>query len=890
MMKTDEKPLPRGNADGAGANGVVAQNDLPDNSISQMKENFKGSVDFNIDMLKNVKGSNGQYSARCPAHDDRQNSLSVKIDRDRVLLHCFAGCQTEDILRALNLSFSTLFFNKKETRNKKIRKPKRNIRNVDSRILISSISNRDIRNVDSTSLMFESENLMQSRDIKIVDNDIRNLDSTSLIPELKNLIYDDNIRKVDSTILISESENLIIDNSNSDIRNVDSTFLISELENQILSPDIRKVESTSLISQFKKLISTIGYQYFDPFGSLAYTKKRYDYSDGSKSFAFFAPDGHRGVKGISRMPYNLPAVMGAEVVYFVEGEKAADAVNMAGRVGTSLDAGANSKWLPEYTQYFSGKQVIILPDNDDAGIKYARRIAGQLPGSKIIMLPRLADKGDIYDWLNAGHNIAEIDDLPEADFEDTPPAQPLTIPLGFIPINPFETPESRRRYRWNDIGVGNLFADCFKDISRFVPEAKAWYVYDGRVWRQDVGGVNAAQQAKLLTDYMLDCRRYLEDEQRESWITFVSSLMKKRARDTMLADAASVYPVSIMDFDRDPYLFNCQNYTIDLRDFNYREHRPDDFLSKISNVVFDADAHCERWDKFIGEVMKGNVDTARFLQKALGYTLTGDTSQECFFILYGSTTRNGKGTTMETILHMLGDYGRTAQPETVAQKLNTHGGGPSEDVARLKGARFVNMSEPEKGLRLNSALVKQITGGDTVTARFLHQNSFEYKPEYKLFISTNHLPRVTDDSIFASGRVKLIPFERHFSENEQDKGLKGFFKQEENISGIFNWLAKGLSLLQAEGLKQPRAVSDATNTYREESDIIGLFIKECLEAKQNSDTLLKEIHAAYTDWCDEYGYTRPISSQSLSAELRRKGIEVKKGNMNKSYVLNYGII
>jgi len=457
-------------------------------------------------------------------------------------------------------------------------------------------------------------------------------------------------------------------------------------------------------------------------------------------------------------------------------------------------------------------------------------------------------------------------------------------------INPFETPETRQRYDWNDIGVGNLFADTYKNLCRYVPEAKAWYVYDGRVWRMDMGGVTVAQYAKDLIYYMLDCRKFIDNDQvSEAWIDFVAKRMKKPARDTMLADAASVYPVSILEFDKNPHIYNCQNCTLDLRSFTMHKHRASDFLSKISNVTFDKNAKCDRWESFINEIMRGDAETAKFLQKALGYTLIGDTSEECFFILYGSTTRNGKGTTMETTLHIMGDYGRTAQPETIAQKQTANGGGPSEDIARLKGARFVNMSEPDKGLRLNSALVKQITGGDTVTARFLHQNSFEYRPEYTLFINTNHLPRVTDDSIFASGRVKLIPFERHFKENEQDKGLKTFFKQPENMSGIFNWFIEGLKLMQVEGLQQPSAVMSATSQYREESDTIGLFVRECMVEVKHEKTLIKDVYAEYEKWCEGYGYNS-LNKNNLTTELRRKGMTIKNADKNKVYLFGYGII
>jgi putative DNA primase/helicase len=521
---------------------------------------------------------------------------------------------------------------------------------------------------------------------------------------------------------------------------------------------------------------------------------------------------------------------------------------------------------------------------------YANKIALALPGSKIIKLPDLSKGGDVYDWLRQGRTMAEIDEFPTIEPEMPEPEISINNIPHFLEINPFESTENKQRYRWEDIGTANLFADAYKNICRYCPEAKSWYIYDGRVWRIDVGGVVTAQCGKALTYYMLDCRKYLnDDEQRESWIKYVAKRIQKKSRDIMLADAATVYPISIHEFDKDPYLFNVQNGTLDLRTFTLRPHNPDDFLSKIANVIFDKNARCERWERFIQEIMQDDGDKAQFLQKALGYALTGDTSEECFFIFYGNTTRNGKGTTAETTLHILGDYGRTAQPETIAQKQNSSGGAPSEDVARLKGARFVNMSEPEKGLRLNSALVKSMTGGDTITARFLHQNSFEFRPEYKLYINTNHLPRVNDDSIFASGRVKLIPFERHFPENEQDKGLKAFFRQPENKSGIFNWLLAGLKILKSDGLKQPQSVRDATAQYRADSDVIGQFISECLAETRNMNTPLKNIHARYEEWCNDYGH-RPLNSHNLATELRRKGKQVKNGAKNKIYLFDHSIL
>lgn len=212
----------------------------------------------------------------------------------------------------------------------------------------------------------------------------------------------------------------------------------------------------------------------------------------------------------------------------------------------------------------------------------------------------------------------------------------------------------------------------------------------------------------------------------------------------------------------------------------------------------------------------GDAELGTYLQKALGYALSGDTSEECFFVLYGPKSRNGKSTLMETIMHIMGDYGKSVQPETIGKR-HTSGSSPNEDIARLVGARLVNIAEPDKQLVLSVATVKTLTGNDTITARFLHENSFAFKPQFKMFVNTNHLPRATDNTIFASGRVKVIPFERHFSPTEQDKTLKITLTKPQHLSGILNWLIQGYNLFQAQRLVPPPVVEQATAEYRQDN-------------------------------------------------------------------------
>lgn len=161
---------------------------------------------------------------------------------------------------------------------------------------------------------------------------------------------------------------------------------------------------------------------------------------------------------------------------------------------------------------------------------------------------------------------------------------------------------------------------------------------------------------------------------------------------------------------------------------------------KLADVEYIPKCRSERWNQFIDEITCGDKALARFIQKIFGYALTGDTQHECFFILYGATSRNGKGTLCETFLRMVGDYGRTASPESIAQKKFSDSRSPSEDIAKLAGTRFVNMSEPDKKMILSSALVKTLTGNDTISARFLGENSFDFRSQFKMVVGTNHLP------------------------------------------------------------------------------------------------------------------------------------------------------
>ena len=431
------------------------------------------------------------------------------------------------------------------------------------------------------------------------------------------------------------------------------------------------------------------------------------------------------------------------------------------------------------------------------------------------------------------------------------------------------SPAENDRYPWNDIGNGRLFADVFKEIARFVPERKQWFIYDGTRWVPDTGALKAMELCKDLADALMRYALDIHDEhKRKSYIDYCRKWQSRHVRITILCDAQSVYPIPMQEFDRDKDLLNCANGTIDLNSMRFRDHNPEDRLTKIIPVEYIPGARNERFDRFISEIMSGDMQRARFLQKSIGYALGGDTRFECMFFLYGATTRNGKGTLMESILRVMGDYGKSVRAETLAQRHNVNNQAPSEDLARLAGVRLANIAEPSRGMVLNAAQVKNMTGNDTINARFLHENSFDFEPQFKIYVNTNYLPAITDTTMFTSERVLIIPFDKHFESWEQDKTLKDAFRKPEVQSAILNWLLEGYRLLQTEGFLPPQSVLDATQAYYHDSDKVGQFAEDCLIPDPNAETKTSALYEAYRSWCIQNGCYAE-NNRNFIAELRK---------------------
>lgn len=322
-------------------------------------------------------------------------------------------------------------------------------------------------------------------------------------------------------------------------------------------------------------------------------------------------------------------------------------------------------------------------------------------------------------------------------------------------------------------------------------------------------------------------------------------------------------PIVPEKLDRDPWLLNVQNGILNLRTGEMDRHNAHLYITKLAPVKYDPDATCPMWLSFLDRVMVGNKDLVVFLQQAVGYALTGDVGEQTLFIPYG-TGANGKSTFTETIAALLGDYALQTPAETLLMKRNDS---IPNDIARLKGARFVYAVESEQNRRMAEAFVKQITGGDTVTARFLHAEFFEFRPECKLFLATNHKPTIRGQDHAIWRRIKLIPFNVRIPEEEQDRRLKQKLKTE--LSGILNWALEGCFDWIRNGLFFPEQVQIATQEYRDRMDVLADFLYERCDVDVPDGILSSDLYRAYKTWCDDSG-ERSVSQTKFSLMLEER--------------------
>lgn len=438
--------------------------------------------------------------------------------------------------------------------------------------------------------------------------------------------------------------------------------------------------------------------------------------------------------------------------------------------------------------------------------------------------------------------------------------------------------------KMNDLTLARLFSDVLEDRVRYNATAKEWFYYNGKVWKRDTETMIVESYTKTFFQALqVYSAKHIEDTE---YLRFIAKYGNRPNRRRIIEDARDFNFVEAEDFDRDPMLFNCQNCVIDLRTGNQQDHDSELLLSKISNVIYEPGIISDDFDRFMHEIMQDDQGKIDYLQKIFGYCLTGENTQEECYLFYGPSTRNGKSTLLDVMGHLFGDYALNIQPETLAMK-DKNSRSASGDIARLDGCRLLHMSEPPKRMKLDAALLKNLLGRDPITARHIYEREFEFVPVFKLLINTNHLPLIMDDSLFTSGRIKVIQFDRHFEPEEQDPRLKSRLKSKGNISGIFNWILDGLKQYQGAGeiLIEPETVASATEDYRYKSDKIQNYIDDCLVYMPGMNTSIKDAYDIFSKWCDLNGFGTENKGNFLD-EIKTRNLYAKTGTINGRTVRN----
>ena len=429
--------------------------------------------------------------------------------------------------------------------------------------------------------------------------------------------------------------------------------------------------------------------------------------------------------------------------------------------------------------------------------------------------------------------------------------------------------------RMTESGMADRFLYLNGDQVFFVDDYKHWHVWKGTHWRKD----NRREVFKLAHDMVIEMYKLgmaISDEKaRSRFMSFVAS-WDRVSRLRGILEHSSHYPkiAKVPDeLDSDKMLLNTLSGTIELDTMTFREHRQSDFISRVANAHFIPEAECPTWHAFLDRVVPDHGMQA-FLQTAIGYSLTGDTSEQCLFILYG-TGANGKSTFLETIAAMLGDYATHTVVDTLLIK---QGNQIPNDVAALKGSRFVYSMESESGKRLAESLVKALTGGDTISARYLYGEFFSYVPSFKLWLGTNHRPVVKGQDYAIWRRIRLIPFEQVIPPEEQDRHMVDKLRKE--LPGILVWALEGLEEWKRNGLFIPEAVQMATAAYKDEMDILADFLASYCDVDVPDETPAQELFARYKEWATENN-ERVMSQRFLGLKLDERGfVKVRKSSGN----------
>jgi putative DNA primase/helicase len=612
---------------------------------------------------------------------------------------------------------------------------------------------------------------------------------------------------------------------------------------------------------------------------------RFD-QDGKKQFRPVHPDAsgwHLGDPPGKLPLYHLDELAAADTIVVAEGEKCADLVKGLGLTATTSAHGSQAPRKTDWSP-LAGKSIVILPDHDDAGEKYAQVAAEVLsaldprPDVRILRLPGLEDGGDIEQWLESHPSWDPAQCRRElALLWDKEP--PLAPPPVVVPAPPADRGEPKHR---TELGNAERLVAAHGHRLRYCRPLGKWFAWDDHRWAMDDTGVVERAAKETVRAIYREAADIVDDQQRRAMAQWA---MKSEQRSVIknMIDLASTEPgIAILpeELDRDPYALNCPNGTVDLRTGRLQPHRQQDLISKCTAVPCDLQADCPLWRETLATIFDRDDELIAYVQRALGYSLSGDIGEHAMFLCFG-TGRNGKNTVLDTVRTLLSDYATVVNPRLL---LSAGSNDHPAMIADLLGRRFVPTSEIEEGERLAESLVKRLTGDKTVKARFMRGNPFEFPLLCKLWMLANCKPEIhgQDEGIWS--RIRLIPFEVFIPPENQIKNLSERLIQDEGPA-ILGWLVRGCLEWQQHGLGEPAKVIEALRSYRSEQDVVGDFIGQCCESFLENPSLrdsvrvkAADLYMRYATWCKDNGEKTALTNRRFGSEMTRRGYPLRPSN------------
>jgi putative DNA primase/helicase len=578
------------------------------------------------------------------------------------------------------------------------------------------------------------------------------------------------------------------------------------------------------------------YPYTTPDGELLFEVIRLK---GKRFFQRRPAKGRYQYKGISSLwtLYNLPEVVKAppeKPIWIVEGEKDVESLRQIGEVATCNPGGAG-KWKSQYSRFLANRNCIVVPDNDEVGLRHARQVADNLVEvAKSVKLVSWQALGvtlpgfDITNWLQMRRTVSEL------AFEEVTVRVSSEDPLtAFLRTFPFVV--------LTEVEIARAFATYYSSYRW--SEAVGWYHWNGLFWE----AVPDSSLAVVVAQFVQRLREVV-DAPMQKQVIRLETAHRVFAIEKLVRGFMAVGNFAYKD---DKHILVTSNGWVDLRSGEFTPPSSDYWVTCKTSVGYDPTARAPKWEAFVEGLFsqEGEEDKRYFeklLKRSLGYSVTGNSEEQVFFMLWGRGA-NGKSTLLAVILDVLAGYGVNV-PFTTFEATLSYTGAPSSDVAMLAGKRFVTASEAGSASRLNEARLKGLVGGERVTARKMYRDFFEFEPICKIWLSVNRKPDVHDSSQGFWRRLVLFPFTNEIPPDQIDLRLKDKLLQE--APGILTWLVEGAKDWYELGLPKQEPLTELVKAYQKDSDVLADFVDDCLLEDPFGRVKGSDLYSAYLSWCE----------------------------------------